>query len=259
MSGSLLLGVSGLSVVAQWYGGKQDLGRACRRIPLRDGAGSAECAPVSFLLLEPFMPHASPSDSAPMVTDPFARFGQWFAEAEASEPVDANAMIVATATRDGKPSSRAVLLKGFDQHGFVFYTNMQSRKAEELADNGGAVALLFYWKSLGRQVRIEGRAHAVSDQEADAYFASRARISRLGAWASYQSGPLDSRTTLERRLAEFEEKYPGDDIPRPPHWSGYRVVPERFEFWQNMPFRLHDRTVYAKNESGGWVIGKLYP
>jgi pyridoxamine 5'-phosphate oxidase len=195
----------------------------------------------------------------PMVTDPFARFREWFAEAEASEPVDANAMIVATATPDGKPSSRTVLLKEVDQQGFVFYTNMQSRKAEELAASGGAVALLFYWKSLGRQIRIEGHVQVVSGQEADAYFASRPRISRLGAWASYQSGPLDSRTTLERRLAEYEAKYPGEEIPRPPYWSGYRVLPERFEFWQNMPFRLHDRTVYTKDGSGGWVTGKLYP
>jgi pyridoxamine 5'-phosphate oxidase len=216
-------------------------------------------APGFLLSLEPFMPHASPPGPAPVAADPFARFREWFTEAEISEPVDANAMIVATATRDGKPSSRTVLLKGVDQHGFVFYTNMQSRKAEELADNGGAVALLFYWKSLGRQVRIEGHVQPVSDQEADAYFASRARISRLGAWASYQSGPLDSRATLERRLAEYEEKYPGDDIPRPQHWSGYRVVPERFEFWQNMPFRLHDRTTYTKDGGGGWVTGKLYP
>lgn len=198
-----------------------------------------------------------PNDAAPLVTDPFARFREWFAEAEAQEP-DANAMTVATATPDGRPSARAILLKGVDARGFVFYTNLQSRKADELAANPH-VSLLFHWKSLARQIRIEGSVEPVTAAEADAYFASRPRISRLGAWASDQSRPLDQRLTLERRLAHYEAEYPGEDIPRPPHWSGYRVIPQSFEFWQNMPFRLHDRTTYTRNAHGGWDMGKLYP
>ena len=199
-----------------------------------------------------------PDDStAPLVTDPIARFREWFAEADAQEP-DANAMTVATATPEGRPSARIVLLKGIDDRGFVFYTNKTSRKSGELAANPH-VALLFHWKSLGRQIRIEGTVESVTDAEADAYFASRPRISRLGAWASDQSRPLDARLTLEKRLAEFEAKYPGEDIPRPAYWSGYRVIPKNFEFWQNMPFRLHDRTVYTRAAGGGWTIGKLFP
>jgi pyridoxamine 5'-phosphate oxidase len=189
--------------------------------------------------------------------DPFVRFATWFAEAQASEPTDPNAMIVATTTPEGKPSARTVLLKGADPRGFVFYTNKESRKANEIAANPN-VCLLFYWKSLGRQIRIEGTVEHVTDAESDAYYASRMRISRLGAWASAQSRPLDDRTTLERRLAEFEEKYPGDEIPRPPYWSGYRVLPAYFEFWQNMDFRLHDRTTYTR-DGDGWTIGKLFP
>jgi pyridoxamine 5'-phosphate oxidase len=197
-------------------------------------------------------------DSAPLVTDPFARFQDWMTEAWAHEPEDANAMTLATATPDGTPSARIVLLKAADARGFVFYTNLESRKGEELAANTRA-ALLFHWKPLGRQVRIEGRVEHVTATEADAYYATRARISRLGAWASDQSRVLPERAELERRLAEYEARYPGEDIPRPPNWSGFRVVPERFEFWQNMPFRLHDRTVYTKAANGGWTPGKLFP
>jgi pyridoxamine 5'-phosphate oxidase len=196
-------------------------------------------------------------DSLPVITDPFARFAEWMNEAWAHEPEDANAMTLATASPNGLPAARIVLLKGADERGFVFYTNTQSRKGEELAANTRA-ALLFHWKPQGRQVRIEGHVEPVTAGEADAYYATRARISRLGAWASDQSRVLPGRAELERRLAEYEAKYPGDEIPRPPHWSGYRVVPERFEFWQNMPFRLHDRTVYTR-AAGGWSIGKLYP
>ncbi|HEY3846658.1 MAG TPA: pyridoxamine 5'-phosphate oxidase [Acetobacteraceae bacterium] len=199
-----------------------------------------------------------PDAASPHPADPFARFREWMAEAEATEPVDANAMTVATATPDGRPSARIVLLKGVDARGFVFYTNKEGRKATELAANK-RVALLFHWKTLARQIRIEGEAEQVSDAEADAYFASRPRISRLGAWASDQSRPLDDRLTLERRLAEYEAKYPGEDVPRPPHWSGYRVLPVGFEFWQNMLFRLHDRTTYTRNADGGWTVGKLFP
>ncbi|HLJ05943.1 MAG TPA: pyridoxamine 5'-phosphate oxidase [Acetobacteraceae bacterium] len=196
-------------------------------------------------------------DSAAVITDPFARFADWMKEAWAHEPDDANAMTLATVAADGAPSARIVLLKGADERGFVFYTNTESRKGEELAANTRA-ALLFHWKPQGRQVRIEGHVEPVTAQEADTYYASRPRISRLGAWASDQSRDLPERAELERRLAEYAAKYPGETIPRPPHWSGYRVVPERFEFWQNMPFRLHDRTVYTR-AAGGWSIGKLFP
>jgi pyridoxamine 5'-phosphate oxidase len=197
-------------------------------------------------------------DPIPIETDPFAWFARWMAEAEASEPSDPNAMTVVTVGADGRPSARTILLKGADSRGFVFYTNTRSRKGQEVATNP-MVFLLFYWKSLGRQIRIEGAVEPVTEAEADAYFASRPRISRLGAWASDQSRPLATRAELERRVAAFDAKYPGEDIPRPPHWSGYRVLPDRFEFWQNMPFRLHDRTVFAKDAGGGWTHGKLFP
>ncbi len=197
-------------------------------------------------------------DSLPVVADPFAKFQDWMNEAWAHEPADANAMTLATATPDGVPAARIVLLKGADARGFVFYSNKESRKGEELAANDRA-ALLFHWKPLGRQVRIEGRVEHVTDAEADAYYMTRPRVSRLGAWASDQSRVLSDRAELERRLAEYEAKYSGDDIPRPPYWSGYRLVPARFEFWQNMPFRLHDRTVYTRTADGGWTMGKLFP
>jgi len=197
------------------------------------------------------------ANSSPEDADPFAKFHAWMAEAAESEPVDPNAMTVVTATPDGRPSARAILLKGVDDRGFAFYTNKESRKSAELAANP-RIFLLFHWKSLARQVRIEGAVEHVTDAEADAYYASRPRISRLGAWASMQSRPLASRVELERRLADYEARYPGEDIPRPPYWSGYPVIPESFEFWQNMPFRLHDRTTYTR-APGGWTVGKLFP
>ncbi|WP_428390189.1 pyridoxamine 5'-phosphate oxidase [Lichenicoccus sp.] len=191
-------------------------------------------------------------------TDPFALFAKWLGEAEAGEPNDPNAMALATVNTQDMPSVRMVLLKAFDARGFVFYTNKQSRKGDELSGNGQA-ALLFHWKSLRRQVRVRGPVEDVTDAEADAYFASRSRASQLGAAASDQSRPLSSRTELEGRLAELETRYEGRDVPRPPHWSGYRVLPTAIEFWQDMPHRLHDRMVYSKDGTDGWQTTRLYP
>lgn len=191
------------------------------------------------------------------IRDPFHLFQAWFKDAEASEPNDPNAMTVATVDADGRPSARIVLLKGLDQTGFVFYTNTLSRKGSQLAARPAA-ALCFHWKSLRRQVRIEGRVERVSDAEADAYFATRPRGSRIGAWASLQSQPLDGRATLEGRVAALEAEYEGREIPRPAHWSGYRVVPDYLEFWQDREFRLHDRITFTASGEG-WTIGRLYP
>ncbi len=198
-----------------------------------------------------------PARPVPVVSDPIGLFQDWMAEAAESEPNDPNGMALATSTPDGRPSVRMVLLKGVDARGFVFYTNWQSRKGNELASNPH-VALLFHWKSLRRQVRVEGPVGPVTEAEADAYFSSRARISRLGALASDQSRPLANREELERRLAEMDARYPGDAIPRPPHWSGYRVQPQAMEFWQDMPFRLHDRRVYTRS-GDSWGSEALYP
>ena len=189
--------------------------------------------------------------------DPHALFDEWFAEASASEPNEPEAMTVATTGAEGQPSARIVLLKASGPDGFVFYTHEQSAKGQDLKKNPRA-ALLFHWKSLCRQVRIEGVVERVSDAEADAYFATRSRDSRLGAWASDQSRPLDDRATFERRFEEAKRRFEGQDVPRPPSWGGYRVVPERIEFWTARPHRLHERRLFTL-EDGSWTEGLLYP
>jgi pyridoxamine 5'-phosphate oxidase len=192
-----------------------------------------------------------------MSIDPIARFSDWLSEAEASEPNDPNAVALATVDAAGQPAVRMVLLKGLSDAGFVFYTNQQSRKADDLAAQPRA-ALLFHWKTLRRQVRVEGAISIVSDAEADAYFATRGRISKLGAWASDQSRPLPDRTTLEAKLAEVTARFEGSDVPRPPHWSGYRVAPERIEFWWDGEHRLHNRELFMR-DGDGWTTSLMYP
>ena len=194
-----------------------------------------------------------------MAADPHSLFEEWLAEAQLSEPNDPTAMSLATADAAGRPSVRMVLMKGHDARGFVFYTNGRSRKGGELDANPRA-ALLFHWKSLRRQVRAEGAVEPVTAAEADAYFASRARDSRIGAWASDQSRPLDRRETFEARYREMLRRFEGEEVPRPPHWSGYRIVPDRIEFWSDRAHRLHERRLFTRAEDGsGWSEGLLYP
>jgi pyridoxamine 5'-phosphate oxidase len=190
---------------------------------------------------------------------PLRLFAAWFAEAKRSEPINPDAMALATVDRDGVPNARMVLLKGFDERGFVFYTNTDSVKGHELAAAPKA-ALTFYWKSLQRQVRVRGTVEPVSREEADAYFATRSRMAQIGAWASKQSAALESRLAFEKAVARFTAKFAIGAVPRPPNWSGYRVVPHEIEFWQERPFRLHDRVAFTRRSPGvPWSKSRLYP
>ncbi len=191
--------------------------------------------------------------------EPFRLFTAWLAEAAGAEPRDPTAMTLATVDADGAPNARMVLLKGVDDGGFVFYTNMESQKGRELAAKPAA-ALVFHWKSSNRQVRVRGPVEPVSAAEADAYFASRPKQAQIGAWASKQSAPLESRLAFEKQIALYAAKYALGEVPRPPHWSGYRIVPRQIEFWQERPFRLHDRVVFTRDApSAAWRKTRLYP
>jgi len=193
------------------------------------------------------------------VDEPLRLFATWFAEAQASEPADPNAMALATVDADGLPNVRMVLMKGYDERGFVFYSNSNSQKGTELAANLRA-ALVFYWKSLKRQVRLRGTIHQVTDEEADAYFASRPRGAQIGAWASHQSSPLESRFAFEKAVALTAARYAVGAVPRPPYWIGYRLVPAAIEFWHDRPFRLHDRIEFRRAAMGEpWTKVRMYP
>jgi len=196
-------------------------------------------------------------DERDVAGDPFEQFARWFAAARAAQLPEPNAMSLCTVDAHSRPSARIVLLKEVDSRGFVFYTNHDSRKGREIAAHPRA-ALLFFWPELERQVRIEGDVEVVDTATADAYFRSRPRASRVGAWASPQSAPLPDRATLEQRFADADRRFPGDDVPRPQHWGGYRVVPSAFEFWQGRPSRLHDRIAYSQ-EAPGWRTRRLAP
>ena len=190
-------------------------------------------------------------------TEPFGLFAAWMEEAKASEPNDPNAMALATVDADGLPDVRMVLLKEWDERGFVFFTNLGSAKGEELAAQPKA-ALVLHWKSLRRQVRVRGAVTWVTDEEVDAYFASRPRDSRIGAWASEQSRPLASRQVFEDAIARIGARFEGGEVPRPPHWGGFRIAPEQMEFWHDRPFRLHDRVRFTR-AGGGWDRARLFP
>lgn len=191
-------------------------------------------------------------------SDPLALFARWFGEARQAQAPEPNAMTLATVTPDGRPSARVVLLKGVEGGGFVFYTNQHSHKGRDLDANPWA-ALTFWWAPLERQVRVEGRAAKVADHEADAYFALRPRSAQLGAWASAQSTPISSRCVLDEEHTRYDAMFQGRDVPRPPHWGGYRVTPNLIEFWQGRPSRLHDRLRYDLDEAGRWGLARLAP
>ncbi|RFC68867.1 MULTISPECIES: pyridoxamine 5'-phosphate oxidase [Mesorhizobium] len=191
-------------------------------------------------------------------SDPFSLFRLWLEEAGTTELNDPNAMALATVDADGLPDVRMVLLKGLDERGFVFYTNFESAKGREILGNMKA-ALCFHWKSLRRQVRVRGPVEVVTDEEADAYFQSRPRNSRIGAWASKQSRALESRFALEKAVAEYTARHLVGEIPRPAYWSGFRIIPQSIEFWHDRPFRLHDRVVFARDDEDGWSKTRLYP
>lgn len=191
--------------------------------------------------------------------EPFALFAAWMEEAVAKEPRDPNAMAIATVDASGMPDVRMVLMKGYDSAGFVFYTNLGSQKAREIGANPKA-ALLFYWKSLNRQVRVRGSVTPVTEAEADEYFATRPRTAQIGAWASQQSQPLESRLAFEKAIALYTAKFGVSTVMRPPHWSGFRIAPQSIEFWHDRPFRLHDRIVFTRADNGGgWTKTRLYP
>ncbi len=193
-----------------------------------------------------------------MAANPFEQFGEWFARAEAVVSKLPDAMTLATASPAGKPSARMVLLKGFDERGFVFFTNYESRKASDLDQNPRA-ALVFYWAELDRQIRIEGRVSRVSKEESETYFKTRPKESRLAAWASKQSRVIENRALLEEAMRDLEAEYPDEEVPLPPFWGGYRLAPDVLEFWQNRPGRLHDRFRYTRLEDGNWIIERLSP
>jgi pyridoxamine 5'-phosphate oxidase len=190
--------------------------------------------------------------------EPFRLFAEWLDDAVKSEPNDPNGVALATVDEEGMPDVRMVLLKGFDEQGFVFYTNFESIKGREILSSLKA-AMCFHWKSLRRQVRVRGPVEIVSDAEADAYYTTRPRGSRIGAWASKQSRPLESRFALEKAVAEYTARYAFGDIPRPPYWSGFRIKPQTIEFWHDRPFRLHDRIMFSRTDAGVWEKTRLYP